>query len=208
MIPDLAAALADAADSAEGAWRFVRRVAPGPPLAVDVPPALRELYALLGHHPDRLLRPAQLQADGPVLVFRTEAQSVTCWGVRVAALDDPDPPVVYELPDGTWAPYLDRVSLAAVEIALTGWLFGGDETDADNCGFDAATLAALERTYERLPMPDYPTWTAPDGPPTRWFGGPDVLLRDDGQDWLWVRATTPAGIAAVRAALPGDWIMS
>jgi hypothetical protein len=41
----------------------------------------------------------------------------------------------------------------------------------------------------------------------RWFSGLGAVLRDDAGQWLWVRAASSEGIAAVRRALPGVWLM-
>jgi hypothetical protein len=49
-------------------------------------------------------------------------------------------------------------------------------------------------------------WPEPDGPPTRWFTTGDALLRADGETWLWVRATGPDALTAIRRTLPGDWM--
>jgi hypothetical protein len=66
----------------------------------------------------------------------------------------------------------------------------------------------LEELYERLPFPDYPGWWQPEVQSgIRWFGGPDVLLREDSRTWLWVLARSTTSLARVRDALPGDWIM-
>jgi hypothetical protein len=51
-------------------------------------------------------------------------------------------------------------------------------------------------------------WAEQTFPSTRWFYGMDAVLRDDGRLWLWVQATSPGAIDAIRRALPGDWIMS
>lgn len=244
---DLYGELAAAARDADGAWRFVRRFAEwdGRPLSAadgcddgelaearqPLPRALREAYALIGRrrdltrNQDRLLAPREVYVEdtGRVLVFRVENQHVTRWGIPVAALGEPDPPVVFEMPTGTgeWRPFLDRVSLAAVEMVLSEWMLSGDVADNRDLD-DAAALAALETGFHRLPLPDYPLWAGPDGRPMRWFTGPDVtgpdvagrddagpdaILRDDAGVWLWVRATTPRALAAVRDALPGDWLM-
>lgn len=70
------------------------------------------------------------------------------------------------------------------------------------------TANALVRTaFERLPLPVFPFWAGMDGPGIRWFAGPDVLLRNDGETWLWVHGRTPAAVQAVRERLPGEWLM-
>jgi hypothetical protein len=185
-------------------------------LGVPLPEALRDLYTLVGNRDDltrgqdELLAPEHLHVDGDVLVFRRENQNVALWGVPVSAHAEPDPPVRFRFlgaPSGAdreWHPFLDRVSWAAVELVLSEWLLS--EGHGDNRELDADAVAALEQRYRRLPVPDHPVWADPDGPPTRWFGGADVLLRDDGGEWLWVRARTAEALDAARSALPGDWL--
>jgi hypothetical protein len=146
-----------------------------------------------------------------VLVFRRENQSVAEWGVPVSAFAEPDPPVLYRLQsfqpaERLWQPFLDRVSLAFVEMVLCEWMLAAEEHD-DNRELDEEAIASLERRFRRLPIPDYPMWAVPGGRPTRWFTGPDAILRDDAGCWLWVRAESAGAIAAVRQALPGYWLM-
>jgi hypothetical protein len=219
-----------------GAWRFVEGFAASwsTPLGVDdgcppaelaavaerlglpLPAAVREAYTRFGRRPDLtsnqdvLLAPAQLAVDEQVLVFRTENQRCARWGVRVAELADDDPPVVWR-PVGTgerepWQPYLDRFSVACVELVLSESLFAGGGL-ADNRPVDEAAVDQVASRYDRLALPAYPMWAMPAGPPVRWFGGADVVLRDDGCDWLWMRARTPQALAAARAAVPGEWLL-
>jgi len=92
-------------------------------------------------------------------------------------------------------------------MVLSEWMLSGTAFH-DNRELDDATLSALEYQFSRLPMPDYPSWAEPSGPPTRWFYGMGVVFRDDARSWLWVRATSPNAIAAIRRTLPGEWMMS
>lgn len=78
---------------------------------------------------------------------------------------------------------------------------------ADNRDLDDDAIALLEKWFRRLPMPNYPLWAEPGGRPTRWFGRPGAVLRDDAGQWLLVRAATANAIADVRRALPGQWLM-
>jgi hypothetical protein len=232
---ELAASLSDRS----GAWRFIRRFAESwltpltdadgwseadlraaeERLKIRLPTALREAYALLGRREDltsvqdRLLGPNRLVVDetGEVLVFRVENQSVACWGVPLAATQQPDPPVVLRRSvldawDAGWEPYLEQFSLACVEMVLSESLFAGALDLGDNRALDPAAAALLEQRFARLAIPDYPLWAQPGGL-VRWFAGPDVILRDDGGIWLWVRARTAAALKVVRAALPGEWLM-
>lgn len=190
-------------------------------IGVRVPSALRTAYRLFGcrddlvRSQDHLMDPSNLRLDDEhgVLVFRTENQNVTSWGVRLDTLHMEDPPVLFRVDDpGTgergWRRFLDRLSLGCVEMVLSEWMLGGEIDLGDNRELDDSTVIALERGFGRLGLPDYPLWAAPDGPPVRWFGDTDVLLRDDGRQWLWVRAKTREALDRVRRALPGDWIMN
>jgi hypothetical protein len=186
-------------------------------LGVRLPPSLREGYEMfarrdeLVRRQDHLLAPSELcfDEDRDALIFRIENQSVTSWGIPANELTMADPPVVYlrtDLGRPGWHPYLDRFSLACVEMALSESMLGSDISD--NRPLDEATVNILERRFERLSFPDYPLWANPDGPSTRWFGDDDVLLRDDCRDWLWVHARNVTALHRVRATLPGEWLMA
>jgi hypothetical protein len=222
---------------APGAWRFVRLfaaryatpivdgdgfgeeelLAAEARLGFALPASLREAYALIGKRndltrsQDRLLTPDQVCVDdtGQVLVFRWECQHVAEWGIPLSAVAEPDPPVVFRLDSArpaerSWQPFLDRVSLACVEMVLSEWMLSGGMF-ADNRELDDEAIALLERHFRRLPMPDYPLWAG--GGPVRWFEGLGAILREDAKTWLWVGAASADAIAAVRHALPGEWLM-
>ena len=148
---------------------------------------------------------------GRVLIFRVENQHVAEWGVPLSALNDPDPPVVFRLDslratERAWQPFLERVSLACVEMVLSEWMLAGDAF-ADNRELDDETIVLLEKQFRRLPMPYYPLWAAPDRGAVRWFEGLGAILRADSGTWLWVRAQSADAIDSVRRALPGEWLM-
>ena len=180
-----------------------------------IPAALREAYLLFGRRTDltaaqdQLLAPEQLRsnADG-ILVFRVENQYCASWGIRVPALGagQDDPPAVVNVGRG-WVPYSDRLSVALVEMVLSEALMSADLRVTDNRELDDETSAALNASFVRLPIPDFPFWAGMTDS-VRWFAGPDVLLRDDGGVWLWVLGRDPAAVRAVREALPGDWIQT
>jgi hypothetical protein len=187
-------------------------------LGLALPAAVREGYALLGRrddltsNQDTLLRPDQLHFDetGQALVFRVENQSVAYWGIAAEDLRLDDPPVIFQLdaPRGAhqpWRRFLDRFSLACVEMVLTEHMLGGSGYH-DNRESDQAALELLEHHYNRLAMPDYPMWAIPEEPPVRWFVGRDVLIRDDSRQWMWVVARTLEALQAVRDTIPGDWL--
>jgi hypothetical protein len=233
---DVGQEVASSLGSQQGAWGFLRRFAERwlTPLTEDdgwaeadlqaaeqrlgirLPPAIREAYGLFGRRrdltsvQDRLLSPEELEVDatGDVLVYRVENQAVAVWGVPLAALEQPDPPVLvadnFEV--GSWEPYLERFSLACVEMVLSESLFSAPLELSDNRELDPAAAALVEQHFARLAIPAYPLWAEPGGV-VRWFTGPDVLLRDDAGIWLWVRARTTLALDAVRARLPGEWLM-
>jgi hypothetical protein len=222
--------------SRQGAWRFIRRFAQSwlTPLSDDdgwaeadlraaeqrlgvrLPAAIREAYALFGRRQDltsvqdRLLGPDELEVDrtGDVLIYRVENQAVAVWGVPVATVERPDPPVVVarNFEDVGWERYLERFSLACVEMVLSESLHSAPLELSDNRELDPAAAVLVAQRFARLAIPDYPLWALPGGS-VRWFFGPGVLLCDFAGTWLWVRARTTAGLDAVRAAVPGEWLM-
>jgi hypothetical protein len=134
---------------------------------------------------DRLLTPAQLRIDdlGQVLVFQVENQNVAQWGIPLLAVSESDPPIVFRLDsfrpnERAWQPFLERVSLACVEMALSEWMLAG-EMFADNRELDNEAIALLEKQFRRLPMLDYPLWAEPGGRPIRWFGGLGAVIEAD-----------------------------
>lgn len=182
-------------------------------LGIGLPAAVRDAYLLFGRRDDlvrgqdRLVRPAHLDTDetGGKLVFRVEHGYVVEWGVPLGEGDDP--PVLFRPTDEEeWSPFLDRFSLACVEMVLSECVLAPG-APGDNRQLDPVTLAALADTFPPLPLPRYPVWAAPDGPPVRWFGGDEVILRADGEDWMWARARDEAVLESVRAALPGVWLV-
>ncbi|NUP49761.1 MAG: hypothetical protein HOW97_20990, partial [Catenulispora sp.] len=184
-------------------------------LGRGLPLALCEAYLLFGRRrdltasQDTLLSPERLNVDPSrsVLVYRHENQACAAWGVRLAELELDDPPVVMDLGNG-WVPYSERLSVAMAEMVLSESMLSEHEASTtDNCGLDDRTRSMLEADFDRLGLPDLPFWAAPDGPPVRWFQGPDVLLRDDGGQWLWVHGRSSAAVDAVRDRLPSEWQM-
>jgi hypothetical protein len=222
--------------SRQGAWRFIRRFAESwlTPLSDDdgwteadlqaaegrlglrLPPAIREAYGLFGRRQDltsvqdRLLGPDELEVDltGEVLIYRVENQSVAVWGVPLAAMAQADPPVVLarNFEDVGWEPFLERFSVACVEMVLSESLFSAPAELSDNRELDPAEVVLVGQRLARLAVPDYPMWALPGGS-VRWFVGPEVLVFDFAGTWLWVRARTTGGLDAVRVALPGEWVM-
>jgi hypothetical protein len=157
-------------------------------------------------HPDCLLRPDELRLDTErdALVYRVNPEYPSAWAVRLTG--EPDPPVIYretESESGAgWQACLPSVSWAWVEMVLAESVFSDDLGDERDLvwGDDAK----LEQGFSRLAIPDYPLWWVP-GETTRWFGGEDVILREDGGIWLSARCRTAAALPGLYAAMPGDW---
>jgi hypothetical protein len=61
-----------------------------------------------------------------------------------------------------WSPYLDRLSLAIVEMLLSKSLFAAHPgCPDDNRELDEDSLRMLDSHFARLPIPDCPMWTDP-----------------------------------------------
>jgi len=185
-------------------------------LGCSLPAALLEVYALVGSRPDLvanqdpLLPPHEMFVHdecGGVLVFRSENQGCAFWGVRLADLDQDDPPVIVQARHG-WVPFMDRVSLACVELVLSEALFGGGGQLYNACELSADLLREVPEQFQRVSLPGYPMWTAPEDFPVRWFSAPGKLLRQDGlgvHSWLHVRGRTRTDLDAICATVPGRW---
>jgi hypothetical protein len=186
-------------------------------LGITLPQALRDGYRLCGRreyhlygphvytrHPDRLLRPEELRLDTEraALVYRFNDEYPMEWAARLTG--EPDPPVVYRETESAagWQPFLPSVSWAWVEMVLAESVFS-DEL-GDDRELERGDNARLELGFTRLAIPDYPLWAVPGGT-TRWFGGQDVILREDDGIWLSARCRTTAALAGLYAAMPGDW---
>ncbi|WP_037684457.1 hypothetical protein [Streptomyces griseus] len=184
-------------------------------LGFELPAALREGYALLGRRDDLarqqdpLVPPAGLYVDdalGGVLVFRRENQDCAAWAIPLSKIEQDDPPVV-ESHRG-WIPFLDRMSLAWVELVLSESLFAvGSLYDA--CELPDALVPSLQAHYACIDLPDHPMWASEEDSPVRWNAAPGRLLRPDGlQDLSWVHARghAVADLEVIRADLPGSWV--
>jgi hypothetical protein len=187
-------------------------------LGVRLPVALREAYGLFGRRrdltsiQDTLLSPDELHLDTTrdALIFRLESQAAARWGVLATDLGQPDPPVVVKLrlrdeQGESWQAWLPTFSSTCIEMVLSESLYASEEL-GDDKEQDHDEAQRLERRYAQLALPDYPTPVV-GGTAVRWFVGPDVVLRDDQQGCLWVRARTVAALNAVRGDLPGYWLM-
>lgn len=143
---DAAEVMGDGISGRSEAWDFIRAFAAGwhspltdgdgvcrqelkqieDQLGLSLPTALREAYLLFGRRPelfehqDPMLPPSELFVHedlGGVLCFRSENQGCACWGVRLRDLGEVDPPVAVQSREG-WRPFMDKVSMACVELVL------------------------------------------------------------------------------------------
>ncbi|SEL81463.1 hypothetical protein [Streptacidiphilus jiangxiensis] len=187
-------------------------------LGFELPAALREGYALLGRRDDLtrqqdpLVPPAGLYVDnalGGVLAFRHENQGCATWAIPLAEIEQDDPPVVVESSEG-WIPFLDRMSLAWVELVLGESLFGADRLSLyDACELPDTLLPNLRTGYARVDLPDHPMWASKDDSPVRWYAAPGRLVRRDGvqdQSWIHAHGRTLADLDSIREELPGPWV--
>jgi hypothetical protein len=84
-------------------------------------------------------------------------------------------------------PYVDRVSLACVDIALTAVV---QEHDVKLC--NAAELpaeAAGPAPFDRVPLPDLPIWIDLEESPVGWYSASGRLPRAHGEGGVRVWAT-------------------
>ncbi|WOX26315.1 SMI1/KNR4 family protein [Streptomyces solicathayae] len=232
---DAAVAMQDGISDRSEAWDFIRAFAAGwhtpltagdgvgeedlrqieGRLGLSLPTALREAYLLFGRRPelfdqqDPMLPPSGLFVHedlGGVLCFRSENQGCAFWGVRLSDLGEADPPVVVQARGG-WQPFMDKVSLACVELILSETLFG-DGPLYNACELPAEVVSEIPQLFHRVALPDYPMWTGDDESPVRWFSAPGLLLRQDGlmaESWLHVRGRTLAHLSSACSTVPGRW---
>jgi hypothetical protein len=216
------------------AWEFIRRfatewttpLAPGDGVSRDawhaaeqrigaeLPIALGEAYLLFGRRPDltarqdRLVPPHELSLDesGTTVVFRVENQHCAAWGVAIADLGSADPPVYVQGPGGGWEPFLDRVSVACVEMVLSEVVLVRGQF-GDMCELPGELIAVVESAYEQMAVPEYRLWVD-RSIAVRWFSAPGKLLRMDGRGprcWLLAGGQTLADLESIREAIPGPW---
>ncbi|MGW1847527.1 SMI1/KNR4 family protein [Streptomyces sp. NPDC001966] len=198
-------------------WTEADLVAAEERLGFRLPRALRDGYLLFGRRRDLtrnhdvLLSPSELHVDDSeeVLVFRHENQGAASWGILLEALGEEDPAVFIraDLADKAaerWEGWLERLSLAFIDIILSEFLQADDEYGDFLDDFDDQGIETLERLCTRLPFPAYPVGEAEPG--IRWFLGDDVLVRDDGGMVVLARGRTEEGINGIRDLIPGDWL--
>ncbi|MFC4609041.1 hypothetical protein ACFO9E_14630 [Streptomyces maoxianensis] len=129
--------------------------------------------------------------------------------MRLSDLDQDDPPVFVQSRHG-WEPFLDRVSLACVELVLSETLFGDDGRLYNACELPSDLLDTVPRRFQRVALPDYPMWVGLEDSPVRWFSAPGKLLRQDGigvHSWLHARGRTRADLESICDVVPGQWVL-
>ncbi|MFH8411194.1 SMI1/KNR4 family protein [Streptomyces sp. NPDC018019] len=189
-------------------------------LGFRLPVALREAYALFGRRRDLvaqqnpLLEPDELLLDpsGELLVFRSENQGCAGWGVALADLSREDPPVALfgdRLPGSSRLHFLDRLSLACVEIVLSEAVMAGRiEGRSRICRATPEVVACLEEKFAPVALSPYPAWFEPKGQPVRWFSASGlVLCLEPGSEVrdLVVTGMTTADVQRAVEAIPGAW---
>ena len=218
-------------------------------LGLRLPTALREAYVMFGRRQDLVgppdgLRPLlsperlytqKLHAAGGIELLIFHSENYGCWdcGIRLTDLDLPDPPTVFWNTCGDddcqtfGAVWLDRLSIACIEIVLTQSLLSDDPALCRRGQLQAHDLDILECTFPRLGLPTYPVSRPPCASGSDWFVGDDVLLRleryvgtrgDVGSSFdipswnrphtcadLDIRGRTAEAADAAVAQLPRDW---
>ncbi|KAE8383712.1 hypothetical protein BDV26DRAFT_287134 [Aspergillus bertholletiae] len=159
-------------------------------LGISLPAALKEAYALFGCRSDLtrnqeyLLEPTALYIDHDALIFRHENQGAALWGILLADLQHPDPPVYHRrcLVDNVmeeWKIWLGRFSLACLDLILWESLYGS-RMPTELRESDDKDLAVVEQLFSELPSFEGSDSYTPFG--VRWFTGTDLLLCYTGFD--------------------------
>jgi hypothetical protein len=170
---DTAAQLRPRAGDRAGVWEFLRLFTTSWGLAADpepiprfedrLPVALREAYRIGG-----VLDPGWLDVEDGILVFHGADRMIaeTLWGVRLEDTGQDDPPVVINTGSG-WQPYLDRVSLTCVDIALTTVVQDEDSRLCNAAELSPELAGPVVAAFDRLPLPDLPMWIDVEDSPDR-----------------------------------------
>lgn len=218
----------------DGCWTFIRRftaawlepLGPGDGdscaaiaaveqrLLVPLPAAVHEAYALFGRRDDLtrnehgMRRLDQLDFRSPhdphMLVFRVAGQGAFHWGIRLADLHLDDPPVMVRTDMRGWFRYLERFSLAAVELVLYETVVGEGMYLA-MCDYDDALAARVTEQYAALKLPPVPADEDDPAGRVHWYGGPDVLVSLQGHAAVWVCGRSEQTLAEAIRPLPGRW---
>jgi len=179
-------------------------------LQLTLPPLLRAYYTELGAHEslnhtqDHLLPPAQLRISGTGthLVFYAENQWVCAWGLALADLDQPDPPVwiSYDHEAPLWQPEAATLNHFLLAIAHQQALFAFPHA-ANAVGISPTVEAQVRATWPVLPVA-LSLWST-----TYLQAAPDHLLAlmgTVGAD-LYVAAKTEEALRQVLDKLDVEW---
>lgn len=221
-VEEFAAAFARPIDDCDGFGELELREAEER-IGVRVPSALREAYLVFGRRADLtrsqdpLLPPSRLRLDvtNNVLVFRAESQACASWGIALDALDRDDPPVLVDhAPDrgSRWSPFIDRTSLAVLDLVLSETTLGGGRELRDMCEVSSDELPNILTGYSRLELPDYPNPGWAEYMPIRWYSAPGRLLRVDAETesfaWLVARGRRRHDLKAMVREIRGRWMFA
>ncbi|SEM05697.1 SMI1/KNR4 family protein [Streptacidiphilus jiangxiensis] len=171
-------------------------------LGVPIPVALRDLYSLLGRRDDLtrnehpLMAPGELRVVDGALVFRTENQGCCVWGVLVDDLDQENPAAVVraDLADKSqerWESWDAGLQASCLNLVMSEVL-----TSAGCTGFSDSSADAEHLTTWCTELPAFSY-------DTRWFVGPDVLVREVGGCFLYVRARSEAALEYFEGRVSG-----
>jgi hypothetical protein len=109
---------------------------------------------------------------------------------------DVDESVDGKFAEENWGKFLDRFSLACVDMVLWEAVEAGPNADGRDLedGEPESFVAGLTE----LPFPRYQN--------SRWYAGPDVLVRVDDDVWVVALGRDREALDAFRAAHPGFWV--
>lgn len=178
-------------------------------LALRLPPALRDYYAVCGavealscSH-NRLLPPRELQCEDGYLVFMDENQSVCCWGLRLDSLAGNDPQVW----QGVSMAGRDALEWHGEGLPCSQWLRLMGWWQLVNGGFAYAAYTQTTPAVARQVSTRWPLLGRhPDGVMAFHGNASQVLAVATGEDCaLWAAGRTHADLAAIDAALDIAW---
>lgn len=177
-------------------------------LGIRLPAAVREAYMLFGRREDlhsnmqHLLDPGDFYVDDrkEALVFREENQGVASWGILLADLQHPDPPVRMQLDLADkdaerWTGWLPSFSMSCIEMVL----FESPQADDPVCEYVECEAGDLDQHLTRLPFPAYPE--GEQG--LTFYTAPGILLTDCGGP-LFIRAHDEQTLDHYLETLPLD----
>jgi hypothetical protein len=146
--------------------------------------------------------------DPPVLVSQPIADIVEHSGTlnladvraalaaREAGIDTDAQPADGGIAEENWARFLDRFSLACVDMVLWEALEAGPH--ADSRDLEEGEAQSIVARLDELPFPRHET--------SRWYAGGDILVRVDEELWMVVLGRGHKALDAFRAAHPGFWV--